>query len=89
MRNSWIKKIYRTAKRTLQNNYLLQLLIVSLIAEKEQPRRLQKNQKPEKIFKIKKSDLLLIFGVIVILMMAVYITYRTGALESTRYYQIK
>ena len=89
MRNSWIKKIYRTAKRTLNNNPILHLLLVSLIAEKEQPRRLQKNQKPEKIFKIKKSDLLLIFGVIVILMITVYITYRTGALESTRYYQIK
>lgn len=86
MRKSWIKKLYRNAKRKLTQNYL-HILLVSLIAEKKEPSRLQKETKP--VFKITKSDLLLILGVTLILITVVYITYRTGALESTRYYQIK
>ena len=88
MRDSWIKRAYKTAKRRLYNSYLIQVLLISLIAEKKEPRRLQKQTKPE-IFKLTKRDLLLILCVVAFLMFAVYVTYRTGALESTRYYQIK
>lgn len=85
MRNSWIKRIYQSAKRKLYNNYLIQILLVSLIAEKKQPRRLQKETKPE-MFHLTKKDLPLILAVSAILIFIVYITFRTGALESTRYY---
>ena len=84
MQDSWIKRTYRTAKRKLQSNHLIQLLIVSLIAEK-QPRRLQKQQ-PKYNFNFKKSDLLIIFFIVTILLILVYTIYQTGSLESTGYY---
>ena len=84
MRDSWIKRTYQNAKRKLQKNHMLQLILVSLIAEK-QPRRLQKQQ-PKFNFNFKKSDLLRITVVISILILLVYLIYQTGALESTGYY---
>lgn len=86
MRDSWItKKLQNAGRKTVLP---INLLKISILAKKTEKPRLEK-QDQEKII-LQKHDLVLILVVILILILIVYITYKTGgALESTRYYNIK
>lgn len=89
MRKSWIKKLLTYAGRKLQLTYLATLLVTLLAEKNNEPSRLEKQVETKPKFHLKTTDLLLILGVLIILLFSVYITYKTGALESTRYYQLK
>ena len=89
MRKSWIKKLLTYAGRKLQLTYLATLLVTLLAEKNNEPSRLEKQVETKPKFLLKTTDLLLILGVSIILLFSVYITYKTGELESTRYYQLK
>ena len=86
MRDSWITRKLRNAGR--KTVLIVNLLKISLLADTKKSNRLEK-QEPKPNLILRKKDLLLILVVILILIFLVYITFKTGALESTRYYQLK